>query len=492
MARTLIKDATCLTRESGTWACVRATIEIADGRIVGLSEGVTRIEAGDHVVEAGGLLAVPGLVNAHTHSPDNLLRGSAPQLPLELWSLHSAAGREQRTPRECYVSATLGAIEMLRTGTTALLDHVRISPDIDGECLDAIAQAYADIGIRAVVAPIVADRAVADTMPLQAEDLGGVDLGAYGTRRPLPARQQIAVVADFIERWQGAADGRLSAGIGPSAPQRCSDELLSLSAELARSRSAILHLHAVETSAQRAMGQKLYGRSTLAHLEALGVLGERTSLAHAIWIEPDDLERIARTGTAIVHNPVSNARLGSGYCPLADYLDLGIRVGLGTDSACCNDSNNVLETAKWAGLLHNMVLPHGRWIEAGVALDLATRGGADAIGLGTDVGELAPGKRADITLIDLDNPAFSPLHDPVRQLVLSENGSSVVHVLVDGAFVVRDRRVTRVDEAAIFAEARDIAASRAGSTAAVRGQAARLAAPIEAMYRRLAADEVAS
>ena len=492
MARSWIKDATCLTRESGGWACARSTIEIVDGCIVALHAGSVEPHSDDRVIEASGLLAMPGLVNAHSHSPDNLLRGSAPQLPLELWSLHSAAGREARSPREAYVSAMLGAVEMLRTGTTALLDHVRISPDIDGESLDAIAQAYADVGIRAVIAPIVADRAVAETMPLEPADLDGLDLSAYGTRRPMPARKQMTVVADFMRRWHGEARARISVGIGPSAPQRCTDELLLMAAELAESREAVLHLHAVETRAQRLMGRKLYGRSTLTHLEALGVLGSRTSLAHAIWIEPDDLERIARSGTAIVHNPVSNARLGSGFCPLADYLDHGIRVGLGTDSACCNDSNNLLETTKWAGLLHNMVLPHARWIGADKALDLATRGSADAIGLGGDVGELAPGKRADITLVDLDVPGFTPLHDPVRQLVLAESGSSVVHVLVDGELVVHQRRVTRIDERSILAEAREIAARRAQSTAAIRAQAALLAAPIEAMYRRLASNEVAS
>ncbi|MDI6025646.1 amidohydrolase [Corticibacterium sp. UT-5YL-CI-8] len=483
MATSWIIDAMCLSHDGGSYSCARRSIEIVGGRIVALHEMPPRTEPGDSIIPGNGLLAIPGLVNAHTHSPDNLLRGTAPHLPLELWSLHSAAGREGRTPRECYISAALGGIEMLRTGTTALLDHVRISPDLDGLCLDAVAQAYRDLGLRAVIAPIVADRPVAQTLPLDTADLRDLDLSAYGMRSQLPAREQIEIAEAFVERWHGY-QGRIQAAIGPSAPQRCSDDLLMRAGELADRKGIILHLHALETRAQQAMGQHLYGKGTLAHLDELGLLGPGTNLAHAIWIEIDDLERIARTNTAIVHNPVSNARLGSGFCPLSDYLERGIRVGLGTDSACCNDSNNLFETAKWAGLLHNLVQPHARWVGAETALRLATQGSADAIGLGPDVGDLAVGQVADITLLRLGTPAFTPLNNIVRQLVLSENGSSVAHIMVAGEIVLRDGVCTKVDEKAIWQEARDIA-TRHLDDGNVYADAAKLSGPIEAMYARL-------
>lgn len=483
MSSSWITDVSCLSHDGQKWTCATRSIEISAGRIVALHEGAGPGSA--HVViDGSGLLAMPGLVNAHTHSPDNLLRGSTPQLPLELWSLYSAAGREGRTPRECYVSACLGAIEMLRTGTTAVLDHVRISPDIDPDCLDAIAQAYADIGMRAVIAPIVADRPVAETLPLDAADLRDIDLSAYGLRRGLPGREQLVIAEAFAARWNGRF-GRIMAGIGPSAAQRCSDELLLGAGAIAAQQGLILHLHALETRAQQVMGRRLYGKGTLAHLEDLGLLGPRTNLAHAIWVESDDLNRLARTDTAIVHNPVSNARLGSGFCPLPGYLARGIRVGLGTDSACCNDGNNLFETTKWAGLLHNLVKPHAQWVGADVALGLATRGGATVIGLGPDTGNIAPGQIADITLLKLDSPAFVPLHDPVRQLVLSENGSSVIHVMVNGEWVLRDGACTRVDAGALWQEARDIAARHRRDNAPVYQHAAKLTAPIEAMYARL-------
>ncbi|MDV3253719.1 amidohydrolase family protein [Devosia sp. BK] len=491
MATTWITDATCLTHEDGGWISARRSIEIASGRIVALHHYTPYIAPEDEVIVGTGLLAIPGLVNAHTHSPDNLLRGSAPQLPLELWSLHSAAGREGRTPRQCYISAALGGIEMLRTGTTALLDHVRISPELDGACLDAIAQAYLDLGLRAVVAPIVADRPVASTLPLDSDDLRDLDLSAYGMRALLPASEQIAIAEAFVERWHGC-EQRIMAGIGPSAPQRCSDDLLIGAAALAARHSLILHLHALETRAQQIMGHRLYGKGTVAHLDDLGLLGPKTNLAHAIWIEGDDLDRIARTDTAIIHNPVSNARLGSGFCPLADYLERGIRVGLGTDSACCNDSNNLFETTKWAGLLHNPVRPHARWLGAAAALRLATQGSADAIGLGSSVGNLAPGQSADITMLRLDTPAFTPLNDVVRQLVLSENGSSVVHVVVAGETVLRGGVCTRLNESAIWEEAQEYAARQHLANCQIQANARKLAAPIEAMFARIGRDRSTS
>lgn len=489
MRGTWITDALCLTRGSDGWSCEKRTIEVREGVIVALHEGPVPAvrEPGDQMIDARGLLAVAGLVNAHTHSPDNLIRGTAPDLPLELWSLHSAAGRERRTAREAYVSAALGAIEMLRSGTTTLLDHVRISPDIDAECLDAVADAYRDIGIRATVAPIVADRAVADTLPLTGADLGGADISAYGARTAMPAGEQIAIAESFARRWHGV-DGRIHAAIGPSAPQRCTDGLLEQAGDLSARRGLILHMHLLETRTQQAMGFRLYGKGTVAHLAELELLNRRTNLAHAIWIEDGDLDRIAGAGAAIVHNPVSNARLGSGFCPLQDYLARGIRVGLGTDSACCNDSGNLLETAKWAGLLHNLRdNDPERWISPQTSLHLATGGGADVLGLGAVTGQLRAGYAADITLLRLASPAFVPLSDPVRQLVQAENGSAVERVLVAGDSVVENGRCVRVDEEAIWQEAQALSARRLTDNAGIYRAAAALDRPIRRMYERLRA-----
>jgi len=483
-ATSWLPNALCLIDKDAEWHTALHTLELRDGRIVAVHDAAVQPNPGDTVIDATGRLVIPGLVNAHTHSPDNLIRGSAPNLPLEIWSLHSAAGRERRTPREITLSAQLGCIEMLRTGTTTVLDHIRFSPDMDAEGLDAVALAYQQAGLRATIAPVVADRAVADTMPLTEADLDGVDIAAYGRRATLPAREQIGLVEAFVARWHGDL---LRCAVGPSGPQRCSDGLLEAAGDLSLRHDIIFHMHLLETRAQRAMGFRLYGTGMVAHLERLGVLSRRANLVHAIWLEDGDLDRIAQSGAAIVHNPVSNARLGSGIFCLRKAIAHGVRLALGTDSAACNDSNNLLETTKWATLLHNLSSGDpDDWISPCESLRLATSGGAGVLGLSA-TGRIAAGQTADLVLLKLNSPAFVPLLDPVRQLVQSENGAAVDTVIVAGRVLLRDGRCTTLDEAAIWEEARALAAKRLRDNRDIYQSAAALDAPIRRMNARIAA-----
>ncbi|TCR80762.1 cytosine/adenosine deaminase-related metal-dependent hydrolase [Rhizobium sp. BK376] len=436
-------------------------------------------------IDASHLLAIPGFVNCHSHSPDNMTRGMTGDMPLELWSLTSSAAREKRDLREIYVSTMLGAIEMILSGTTAVLDHVRISPDVDLDSLDAVAAAWKDSGMRVVIAPIVSDKSVVDTLPFEPGDFSeGQDLSSYGRRQPLPPAEQMRIVEEFYNRWNGQSEGRISVAIGPSGPQRCSDALLLAAGEFSERHNAILHTHALETRLQREMGFKLYRRGVVAHLNELGLLTPRTNLVHSIWLEPGDIEIIAAADASVVHNPVSNARLGSGYCPIPDLLESGVRIGLGTDSACCNDSANLLETVKWTALLHNLRSDNEeRWIGPGNALRLGTSGGANVIGL-SGVGRIEPGYSADITFFRLQNPAFKPLHDPTRQLVLSENGRAIDRVMINGRIAVSDGRCTNIDASAIWDEAQAIADRRRIDGASAHVAANALEQPIRKMRSR--------
>ena len=483
-----IVGALCLVND-GVWRTHAADIELANGRILALHPPGTAEQkidegepAGEAMIDASRMLAIPGLINAHFHSPDQLIRGSAPDLPLELWSLHSAAGRDGRGLREIELAVQLGCIEMMRGGITTVLDHLRLSPDLDREGLEVAARAYSATGMRAVVAPVLADRPVAATMPLSVEDLAGADIAAYGTRPTLPWREQLAVVDDFAASW-GA--GRVTAAVGPSGPQRCSDELLRAAGEMSARRNLVLHMHVLETQVQRAMGLQLYGTPMLAHLDELGLLSDRANLVHAVWLEPGDVERIARRGAAVIHNPVSNARLGSGTCNLPALLRAGVRVALGTDSACCNDGVSILETMKWAALLPRLTAAEADWPLAGNVLTMATAGAADAIGLGRVTGALRSGLAADITLLRLDSPSFVPLHDAVRQLVQGETGAAVDTMLVDGRVTVRGGVCTLIDEAAVWQEARALSARRMYDNKNIYRNADALAAPIRRMRARL-------
>ena len=436
---------------------------------------------GAQTIDASGCLVVPGLVNAHTHSPDNLMLGTAPALPLESWSLACAAARQPASPREVYISTLLGCIEMLRSGTTTVLDHVRFANHLDVDCLDAVACAYQDSGMRAVVAPVVADRPLEQTLPLQDTDFANWPARQAASAAPMPADEQVARVADFIRRWHGR-EQRLYAAIGPSGPQRCTDALLLQSAQLSRERGVLLHTHVLETRVQQAMAQQLYGGSMVRHLEEIGLLSSQTNLVHAVWVDGDDIERIARSGATVVHNPVSNARLGSGLCPVPAMLRHGIPLALGTDSACCNDSNCMLETAKWAALVHNgpNVDPHD-WVGPHTALRLATRGGAQVLGLGAVTGAIAPGMAADLALFTLRAPGLVPLHDPVQQLVLSHAGAPAALVMVAGRVLLRDGCCTSIVENDVWSQAQALAENRRGVAPAAHP----LADPVHRLLRRI-------
>jgi guanine deaminase len=481
------ENALCLVEECGLISARRCSIETQGACIRALHAPGTRPPEECEFVDATALLATPGLVNCHTHSPDNLTRGTTPDLPLELWSLTSSATREGRTAREIHVSTMLGAIEMMHYGTTAVLDHIRISPDINLDALDAVASAWLASGMRVVIAPIVADKAVIETLPFESDELRDLDLSAYGGRKPMPPAEQIAVVEAFYRKWHGAYGGRISVAIGPSGPQRCSDDLLVQAADFSQRYGTLLHTHVLETRLQQEMGRQLNPAGMISHMGSLGLLSERTNLVHSIWLEQGDVERIAEAGATIVHNPVSNARLGSGFCPLPLLLDKGIRVGLGTDSAACNDSGNLLETMKWATILHNLVDGDEKgWVGPQRALKLATSGGADVIGL-RETGCLRAGMSADITFFRLSSPAFAPLNNPVRQLVLSETGSGIERVVIAGETVVRDGRSTKIDEAAIWAEAAAFADRNRRNGHAALAATHVLDAPIRKMRQRYSA-----
>ena len=327
-------------------------VEIRDGCIAALHAPGMLPPDTLTVIDAKNRLLVPGLVNAHIHSPDSLIRGSAPELPLELWSLHSAAGRLERSVEETILAVRLTAAELLRAGVTCVVDHIRFDPALRADLLDAVAMAWRETGMRVVIAPVLADRPAAETLPLIEEDFGpqGRPASGYGRGTMLHWRQQIDLVDDFAQRWHGI-DGRLFVAVAPSGPQRCTDDLLRAAGELSKKRELLLHMHVLETRAQRAMAYQLYGCGMIAHLADLGLLTPRTHLVHAIWLEDGDLDIIARSGASVVHNPVSNAKLGSGFCRVPDMVARRIRIALGTDSACCNDSGDLLETAKWTALL---------------------------------------------------------------------------------------------------------------------------------------------
>lgn len=399
----------------------------------------------DKSIDAGRMIAMPGMVNAHCHTAANLVRGMMPSKPLEIWRAYYRASLRDMREEDFYASALLGGMEMLKNGATTVLDHFAGSSACRFMGAGAAIAAMRDLGLRHVAALTVTDKNYEDTIPLGQTDASLNDeLKRMSASEAKTAQAWLDECAEFIETFH-APDKLTTACPGPSAVQRCSDELLAGCAALSRKSNLPLHIHLAETKAQQTQGKAIYDHSLLQHLDSLGIVGANLSCAHSIWIEDSDIELFARRGATPVHNPASNLRIGSGLAKVKEFLAAGVKVGLGTDGAASNDGQNMFDAVRLVSIIHNQAgSDFNRWVTPAQALTMATRNGARAFGL--DAGVLATGKLADIVLLRRDTPAYRPLNDVVNQIGFCENGSNVDTVIVNGEIVVQGGRLTKVDE----------------------------------------------
>jgi 5-methylthioadenosine/S-adenosylhomocysteine deaminase len=448
--KTLIRNALIVTMDDGGDIVTKGSIVIDDNRLsyVGPAEW-TPGGPFDRTIAADRMIAIPGMVNAHCHSPANLVRGMMPSKPLEIWRAYYRASLRAMRDEDFYASALLGGMEMLKNGATTVLDHFFGNQACRFMGAGAAIQAMRDLGLRHVVSLTLSDKNYEETIPLgQAAAKLGDEIKRMSVSEAKTTHAWLDECEAFVESFH-APERLTTACPGPSAVQRCTDELLTKAADMARRKNSPIHIHLAETKAQAVMGRQIYGTSLLKHLDTIGVLASNLSLAHAIWIEEGDVELFARRGATPVHNPASNLRIGSGLAPVREFLAAGVSVGLGTDGAASNDGQNMFDAVRLVSLIHNQAgTDFSRWIAPTQALSMATRNGARAFGL--DAGVLAPGKLADIVLLRRDSPAFTPLNDVVSQLAFCENGSSVDSVIVNGELVVEGGRLAKVGEAEVL------------------------------------------
>jgi 5-methylthioadenosine/S-adenosylhomocysteine deaminase len=435
----------------------RTDVAVEDGRIARIGDDLQ----GEDVVDCTRFAVVPGIVNAHNHSNECFLRGRWDNLPLEPWMLFSypALFAPAYTPREIYVRTLLGGMEMVRSGATAVVDFLYELAGFTDESLAAVVQAYHDLGLRALVALGMSDRAYHETVVLDL-DLVPADLVAELEREKPPSWsewEQFARLA--VERFHRPDEG-ISIGLAPSGPQRCTDEMLAGCAALAAELHLAVHIHVLETRMQALSGHRMYGKTLVEHLHELDFLGPRANFEHAIWLTEHDLELVAGSGTGAVHNPIANMKVGSGIAPIPLLLDAGVNVALGCDSMSANDDADMYAVVKLAGLHHKLWdVDYECWLGAREAWRMATIGGAQAMGDSKGLGRIEPGRRADLVLLDLESRIFTPLNEPLHHVVFCATKHAVHSTMVGGRWVVRDGELTGVDEAAILAEARELAPS---------------------------------
>jgi 5-methylthioadenosine/S-adenosylhomocysteine deaminase len=495
--RTIIRNARILTFDGRDTEFERANVLI-DGALIAAvgPDAAFTPGGGDPIreIDGAGHLVMPGLVNAHFHSPVNHLKGALPGLPLEVFMLYETPshGGAGLSPRAAYVRTMLGALEMLKNGVTAVQDDAFFVPAPSIETIDAVMQAYADCGIRATLALDQPNVAEIDKLPYLSEMLPADLRARVAAPAPMDAATLLAHYDHLIRRWHGAADGRLRAAASCSAPQRVTPEYFAALDDLSRAHDLPFYIHMLETKLQRVLGvEKFGGRSLIRYVHDLGLLSDRMNVIHAIWIDEADMDLIAAAGSVVAHNPISNLRLGSGVMPFRALRDRGVPICLGTDEAIADDSVNMWLVAKMAGLIHNIADPdYERWPRAGEVLDCLIGGGARAMRQSATLGRIAPGHQADLILLDLDTLPFTPLNDVRRQLVYCESGSSVRITMVAGRIVVESGRVTTVDEAAIRAEARELSKSFAADRAAGDADAQAFLPYYRRMYLKAAAQDI--
>ncbi|HEX9465819.1 MAG TPA: amidohydrolase [Alphaproteobacteria bacterium] len=374
------------------------------------------------VIDAGGGPLIPGLINTHAHSHSSLTRGTAERLPLEAWL--EIIYREARRLDDdiAYCAALVTFAESLLSGTTTIMDMC-INPE-------AAARAADTIGIRAIIAPYVGDR--------------------------LDFAPTLARTEALIERYNGKG-GRVGVWIGLHESETCSDAQIRDGVKLAERHGVGLHTHCSETQASLALTRRRTGRSQVGHLDNLGALGPQTLLAHCVWLSDEDRAILVKRGTHIAHCPHSNLKLGSGIAPIPKYRADGINVSLASDGAKSNNALDQFDAMKFASLLPKGVNLDPDVLPPGDVLDMATWHGAQALGLKT--GRIAPGYKADLTLLRGNVVRLQPVlpQTILTNLVHAARGGDVDTVVVDGRIVVEKGRLAALDEAELAIRARDTA-----------------------------------
>ncbi len=456
----LVRNARVLTMDPHRRVIADGYVAVRGNTIVSVGPMADCPDGAEQVIEAAGSAALPGFVDAHAHSLDILLRGGAgDDRPLYDWlvNVNLPAARCYRL-QDHRTAVQLFALEALRSGITTVVDQIETPYDQWNDIADEVVTTYGGTGMRAVVGQMFYDTVpahMAELMEAYASIEPGLhqDLGA----QPGLLDQMLARIEAMIVRHHGSHSGRLSFWPAPGVAVLCTRDALLGAQRLARRYAAMTTIHVAESPADRHQ----HGMSSIGYLGAIGYLAPDVLAGHCVQIDSRDIRTLAATGTKVSTQPVSNLFLGNGIAPVAELHSAGVTVGLGTDDGDCNNSVNMLSDMKFAALLQK-----GRYADPAVltaerVLEMATIDGARAIGMADRIGSLEPGKRADVTLVDMTGSHLQPHQSTASALVYQANGTEVHTVIVDGAVTLRDRQpvwLSPTDESALADRAR--AASR--------------------------------
>jgi len=405
------------------------TVDRDRGTILAVGEetaGGEPIGSAGETLDATGSLVIPGLVNAHTHAAMTLLRGYADDKPLDAWLREDIWPAEaELTDDDIEAGAALGALEMIRSGTTAFADMYF--------AMDRVADVVDRAGLRARLGH------------------GVVTIG----KDEADARADIAESIRVARDLDGAADGRVRTAFMPHSLTTVGEEYLRDGVAEAREAGVPVHLHANETTDEVDPIVEERGERPIAYADDLDALGPEDFFAHGVHLDGSEIDRLAEAGTAVVHCPASNMKLASGMAPVQRLRDAGVTVALGTDGAASNNDLDVFDEMRDAAMIGKLAADDAAAVPAEAVVEMATAAGADALNL--PGGRIEPGAAADLAVVDLDAPHLTPLHDPVSHLAYAARGSDVRHTVCDGEVLMRDREVLTLDAEAVRERAAEAA-----------------------------------
>lgn len=401
-------------------------VAINKGKIVAV--GDVRGYTGKTTIRANGSAVLPGFVNAHTHAPMVLFRGIADDRDLMDWLTHFIFPAEAKNVDREFVKwgMRLAAAEMIQSGTTTFTDMYYFESDIAEEAKRA--------GLRAVVGETLIDFPAPDNKTWEAA---------------------IAYIREFVKRWQG--DPLITPALAPHSPYLVSREHLQEARRLADELHAPILIHVSETRNElQVVAEKQNGLLPGLYLDSIGFLGHDVVAAHGVWLTPEEIRLFAQKGVGVAHCPESNSMLASGIAPVVDMRRGGMNVGLGTDGPAGSNNNlDMIEEMASAARLQKVAKMDPRVLTARNVLEMATIGGARVLGMESKIGTLEVGKRADVVILDLQQPKSQPVYEVESAIVYAASGSSVVTTIVDGRILMRDRKVLTVDVPAAIAKAKE-------------------------------------
>ncbi|MGE0813940.1 MAG: amidohydrolase [Vicinamibacterales bacterium] len=428
----VVTGGTVVTVDAGRRVIADGAVAIDGARIVevGPAADVRRRFSGRTTLDAAGRIVMPGLVNTHTHAPMVLYRGLADDLALMDWLQQYIFPAEAKTVSPAFVRAgtRLAALEMIRSGTTTYADMYYFEEEIA-----AVTKAA---GLRGVLGQTIIQFPVADA------------------RTPT---EGLARAAAFIRQYKG--DELIVPAVAPHALYTNDQATLLQCRDLAIREGVPLLIHLAETQDEVKTARDRGAASPTAYLESFGFwTGAHALAAHGVWVSPDDIATLVRRGVGISHNPESNMKLASGTAPVAGYLAAGAALGLGTDGAASNNDLDMFEAMRQASFLAKHATGDPRAVPAATAVEMATLGGARALGMEAVIGSLEAGKKADLIVVRMDHARQTPMYDPISHLVYTTRGDDVEATIVNGKILMRRGVVQTLDEAAVLAEARKAAA----------------------------------